>query len=160
MRWCVSLAVLLVCVACVAAQAAEQQTDDRPVLPTIKTIDGKVLDADAMHGKVVVVEFWATWCTTCAAELPHLKKLYKRYHDDDVLFVGMTEQTDRDVVAKYVKQHDIPWHIALDEDHALAKQFKINALPRALVIARDGSIAWQGMPNDMDKTLRKAVHKD
>lgn len=158
-----TLTMLTILAACGLLTAAERSpsSDDPPVrLPVITTIDGKTLDGPALDGKVIVVEFWATWCGPCVGETPHLKKLYKEYGGKGVVFIGLAEETDADAVKDYVKQHQIPWHVALDTENALAKQLKVKALPRAFILGRDRRIAWQGVPHEMDKALRDAATRE
>jgi len=60
-----------------------------PVKVSGKTVDGKPFDISEYKGKVVIVDFWATWCGPCLAELPNLKKIYQKYHDRGLEIVGV-----------------------------------------------------------------------
>ncbi len=71
-----------------AVRRARLLTGD-PVKVSGKTIDGKPFDISQYKGKVVIVDFWATWCGPCLAELPNLKKIYEKYHDRGLEIVGV-----------------------------------------------------------------------
>jgi thiol-disulfide isomerase/thioredoxin len=157
MRYPIVMLTLLVCHWCIPASAAEDTGADTDRLPKIRTIDGTTLDESVTSGKVVVLEFWATWCPSCVEQMPHLKKLYEQYRERGVVFVGVSEDSDPAVVRRFVDKHEIPWHIAVDEDHAVAKQFKIKTLPGVILFGRDGVAVWRGLPRDLDKALRDAV---
>jgi len=131
---------------------------DQPAqLPVITTVAGNKLDEAALKDKVIVLDFWATWCGPCVGENAHLKELYKEYHEKDVVFIGLAEERDLEAVKAYVKKHNIPWHIALEEDPVLAKQLKIKSLPHAAILDRQHRIIWQGVPHEMDKALGEAA---
>jgi len=154
-----SVLLLMVCFLSATARSSDTP-DDQPVqLPVITTVAGKTLDEAALKDKVIVLDFWATWCGQCLKENAHLKKLYRQYHEKDVVFIGLAEEQDAETVKRYVKSQDITWHIALDEDQALAKRVGVKALPHAAILDRDRRIVWQGVPHEMDKALREAAER-
>ncbi|MEZ6192133.1 MAG: TlpA disulfide reductase family protein [Phycisphaerales bacterium] len=89
-----------------------------------------MLDESVTSGKVVVLEFWATWCPSCVEQVPHLKKLYGEYRERGVLFIGISEDSDPAVVRRFVDKHEIPC-IAVDEDHAVAETIQGQRRSRA-----------------------------
>lgn len=156
---CTSVLLLMVCLLSATARSSDAPGNASVQLPVITTIAGKRLDEAAMKGKVIVVDFWATWCGQCLKENVHLKKLYGQYREKDVVFIGLAEEQDAETVKRYVKSHDIAWHVALDEDQAMAKRFGVKALPHAAILDRDRRIVWQGVPHEMDKALREAAER-
>lgn len=154
-----SVLLLMVCLLSATARSNDDPDDPSVQLPVITTVAGKTLDEAALKDKVIVLDFWATWCGQCLKENAHLKKLYEQYHEKGVVFVGLAEACDAEAVKQYVKSHNITWHIALDEDQALAKRFGVKALPHAAILDRERRIVWQGVPHEMDKALREAAER-
>lgn len=154
----------LVSLACAAVVfcgsfAVVAETNDDPAGRPLEftAIDGRTIDRDTLRGKVVVVEFWATWCGPCVGEIPHMKKLYARHQRDDVVFLGIAEDDDVNEVRRYVKKHEIAWATGLDSERLLAQRFGVETLPAALILGPDGRVAWQGAPGDLDQPLHDAI---
>jgi thiol-disulfide isomerase/thioredoxin len=98
---------------------------------------GQIFDFNNAKGKVVVINFWATWCPPCIAEMPSLEKLYNRYNDDVVfLFVSDEKQ---DVISKFKQKHNYEFevHSALT---SFPKEFDVTSIPRTFVIDKNGTI--------------------
>ena len=76
-----------------------------------KTVDGKPFDISQYKGKVVIVDFWATWCGPCLAELPNIKKLYEKYHARGLEVVGVSLDDSGPELANFLKDNDLPWRI-------------------------------------------------
>jgi len=154
--YCKILACLLVILqASVSAAAQDKPTEP---LPIITTILGQKLDQDTLKGKIIVVDFWATWCMPCRKALPDLKKVHDKYKDNpNVVFIGMAEETAIEKVKTYVETNDIPWHVALDDKWLLAKRYKVKALPHLLVLDHKQKLAWEGSLDDLDKTLKNML---
>jgi thiol-disulfide isomerase/thioredoxin len=72
------------------------------------TVQGPPFDLRQLRGKVVLVDFWATWCGPCVAELPHVREVYDRYHDKGFEVVGVSLDTSRDKLAEYIKEKQVP----------------------------------------------------
>jgi thiol-disulfide isomerase/thioredoxin len=116
---------------------------------TVRTIDDREISLDAFKGKVTIVNFWATWCPPCRAEIPDLIALQEKYRDQ-LQVIGVSEDEDGpDVVRKYVAAHKMNYPIAMTSPE-LEKLFPgISALPTSFVIDRDGRIVQKhvGMLN-------------
>jgi thiol-disulfide isomerase/thioredoxin len=118
----------------------------QPVAVAGPTLDGKSFDLAEYRGKVVLVDFWATWCPPCVAELPHLKTAYDRYHADGFEIVSVSLDTDREKLIRFVKGHGFPWpQIFFDEpakqswDSPLARQFDVRGIPYSILVDREGN---------------------
>ncbi len=122
-----------------------------PVKVAGKTVNGKPFDIAAYKGKVIIVDFWATWCGPCLAELPNLKKIYEKYHSRGLEIVGVDLDNDGDALAKFLKDNDLPWTIlhnsekkAEDEKPGFtdpnAEQYGITGIPTIILIDRKGKV--------------------
>jgi len=110
-----------------------------------KLIDGTPFDLKSLAGKVVLIDFWATWCGPCIAEIPHVIEQYEKYHDKGFEVIGISldrdrgEKTAQDQVTEAVTQHKIPWPI-MTEGARLAQFYGITGIPHMILIGRDGNV--------------------
>jgi peroxiredoxin len=111
------------------------------------TLDGKSLDVNALKGKVVVLNFYASWCPPCRAETPMLETISKQTASKGVDFVGVLSNDTATGGRAFRARYDVTYPSLVNEDGTWAAKFKgVNALPFTFVIARDGKIAarWVG----------------
>lgn len=104
--------------------------------------DGSTLTLAAFQGRVVLLNFWATWCAPCVSEMPSLDRLQAALQDEGLAVVAVSEDfAGRDVVAPFFQRQNLA-HLAiyLDGDGALAKEFGIGGLPTSFLIDREGRI--------------------
>ncbi|MFM7109445.1 MAG: TlpA family protein disulfide reductase [Planctomycetaceae bacterium] len=116
----------------------------KPMEITGTLLDGTAFDQKSLAGKVVLVDFWATWCGPCRAEVPNMKKEYEKYHDKGFEVVGISLDDDRAALEKYVAKEEIPWLILHEKDaeggNALARHYGITGIPQLILIGRDGNV--------------------
>ena len=106
-------------------------------------LDGSAFDPASLAGKVVLVDFWATWCGPCVAELPNMIAQYEKYHDKGFEVVGISLDDDREALAKFIDDKKIPWpilHEAAGGGHPLATFYGITGIPQLILIGRDGNV--------------------
>lgn len=135
----------------VAAQSrpalAEAATSRAPDF-TLKTTDGGAISLSSLRGKVVLLNFWATWCPPCRAEMPDLEALQRHYGaDHEFVVLGVNNMEGADEVAAFAQRQGITFPLLLDADGRVgAKLFGVRYLPTSLIIDRDGYIrdVWQG----------------
>jgi uncharacterized protein (TIGR03435 family) len=102
-----------------------------------------------LRGKVVVVEFWATWCAPCIANIPHLNELAERFRGQDVVFIALTAEP-RETVEPFLKRKPIKAWVALDTDDRAGKAYGVSAIPYTFIIGRDGKVLGETHPADLD----------
>lgn len=136
-------------------------------------LEGKVLtggdfDWSAYRGKVVLVDFWATWCGPCIGELPNVKDNYKKYHDKGFDVVAISLDRSRDPLEKFIEKEEIPWTQLYDEDiqkgrgwnHPMAQHYGINAIPAAILVDKEGKvISMRARGEELQKLLEQHLGK-
>ena len=110
-------------------------------------LDGSELDWNSYRGKVVLVDYWATWCGPCRAEVPNVLENYLKYHDKGFDVVGISLDDKRSDAEEYVKQTNIPWpslfHDASDESgwqNPMAVKYGITGIPTAILVDQEGNV--------------------
>jgi thiol-disulfide isomerase/thioredoxin len=109
-------------------------------------LNGKPFDQKTLAGKVVLVDFWATWCGPCVAEIPNVLEQYEKYHKDGFEVVGISLDQEREALEKFVTEQKLPWPILFEEpkgdgwQHPLATFYGISGIPTVVLIGRDGKV--------------------
>jgi len=108
---------------------------------TGKTTDGKEFDLKNLKGKVVLVDFWATWCGPCVAEIPNIMDCHKKYNGKGFEVIGVSLDKTDDAITKFVEREKLPWKsINVDDSGKLADNYGVNAIPHPILVGRDGRI--------------------
>ena len=96
-----------------------------------------------LRGKVVLVNFWATWCPPCRREIPYLISLNNKYHKKGVMFVGVAIDEDEDTVKEFVDQVGVNYKILLDsQGRTVGPLYKVGPIPQTYLIDRKGKIRY------------------
>ncbi len=92
------------------------------------------------RGKVVLVNFWATWCPPCREEMPAMERLFRRHRDSGFVMVAVSVDADPKVVAPFLKRHEFTFAVGLDPEMDLANAYGVRALPSSFVVDRAGHL--------------------
>lgn len=106
------------------------------------TVDGKALDVP-INDKIIILEFWATWCGACIREIPHLKTTDKSYSDDQVKIVGVALEKDLQKVKEFISKKKMGWAQIIEPDEwgsSIAQKYSVVGVPRSYIIGPDGKI--------------------
>jgi thiol-disulfide isomerase/thioredoxin len=116
------------------------------------------LKKEDLEGKVFMLEFWATWCGPCAAAAPKIARLYDELNPQGFIVVGVSQ--DQDITAEemqvFLKDHGTNYPIYWDKTAKVTLSFEIEGIPHTVLVGRDGTILWEGMPYD-EKYLRELI---
>jgi thiol-disulfide isomerase/thioredoxin len=107
----------------------------------LKTIEGQEITLSGLKGKVVLLDFWATWCGPCKESIPHLIQLYKGYQEKGFELIGMSTDKAGDVemVRRFINSMDIPYPIIMTPEE-VSRNYKITGLPTTVLIDKKGRI--------------------
>lgn len=108
---------------------------------TIKTLDGQEVNMTEVKGKVVVLNFWATWCPPCVAEMPSIQRLYDTLKDEGIEFVCVSEE-EQETVQKFVQEKGYTFPIYTMETER-PEDFKGRGIPTTFILSKDGKIAFR-----------------
>ncbi len=124
-------------------------------------IDGNAITAESLSGKVVIMDFWATWCGPCMASMPHMKELYAKHHEaDGVEVIGMSRDNDEATLRKTKEEVGMPWKHVYDQDGSISRKFNVTGIPQIFIFSRTGEMLWAGHPMSMDEPLAKILADD
>jgi thiol-disulfide isomerase/thioredoxin len=128
---------------------------------TVTALDGTRFNLDAMGGRVVLIDFWATWCGPCNDELPHMKKIAKEFEGEPLVIISVSWDSDEQKWRDFINKNEMTWVQYRDADHHLSNLFDIKAIPHYFTIDSDGVLTSEmlGSGSDVEGKLKKLVAK-
>jgi peroxiredoxin len=141
-----------------------QSISGRKVAPdvTFMNLKGEEISTQSMRGKVVVVNFWATSCSICVAEMPEMVATYNKFHSQGLEFVAVAMSYDPpNLVLDYAQTRQLPFHVALDLQGKLAQSFdEVKVTPTTFVIDKQGRIIKRYVGKPSFEELHKLLEKE
>jgi thiol-disulfide isomerase/thioredoxin len=133
--------ILLICLFLPAIVFAQKNQEDKAPAITLKDINGKSVRISDFKGKIILLNFWATWCPPCRAEIPELTKWQKEYENQGLQIIGVTyPPTNRKKVRSFVRQNAINYPILFGSKNTKELFTSADTMPFSVVIDRDGQI--------------------
>ncbi len=130
---------------------------------TEKDLEGKPLSVTGFKGKVVLVDFWATWCGPCIRELPNVKTTYQKYKDKGFDVLGISLDSDKDKLTGFLAKNEMPWPQFFDGQgwkNKLAQQYGINSIPATYLLDASGKVIAKNLRGpDLEAAVAKALDK-
>jgi thiol-disulfide isomerase/thioredoxin/Flp pilus assembly protein TadD len=132
-----------------------------PMAPpfTVTALDGSKFSLDAMGGRVVLIDFWATWCGPCNEELPHMKKIAKEFAGQPLVIISVSWDSDETKWKNFIDKNEMTWVQYRDADHHLSNLFSINSIPHYFTIDSDGVLTAEmmGSGSNVEGKLKKLI---
>ncbi len=126
----------------------------------LKTLDGTLVRSSSFLGKVVLLNFWATWCGPCKDEMPSLGKLKNRFKEEDFLLLTITTDLQPKAIQTFLKILDVDFPVLLDHSQAVSHAYMARALPLTVLIGKEGQIYGKAMgPREWDSPSAIALIK-
>jgi thiol-disulfide isomerase/thioredoxin len=111
---------------------------------TLKDVDGKPVTSDELKGKVVVLDFWATWCGPCRSEIPGYVELQKKYREAGLAVVGVSlDQDGLEKVRKFIEEKGINYRIVMGDDNITGAFGGVEAIPTTFIVDRGGTVRFR-----------------
>lgn len=128
---------------------------------SVTALDGSRFNLDEMGGRVVLIDFWATWCGPCKQELPHIKKIAQEFANEPLVIISVSWDSDEAQWKDFIAKNDMTWVQYRDADHSLSNIFGINAIPHYFTIDDDGVLTAEmlGKGSNVESKLKKLIAK-
>jgi uncharacterized protein (TIGR03435 family) len=151
-------AVLLAAIASLSAPAAAAPKAPALKLAAVQNAPVAKLGSLAeLKGKVIFLEFWATWCAPCVAGIPHMNRVIEAVKGEPVVFLSVTDEP-ADMIAAFRKTHEMKAWVGIDEPGAVLKAYHVESRPAGYLIGKDGALLASIFPDDLkEKDVRDAL---
>ena len=129
---------------------------------SITTLDGEYLTLEDLRGKVVLLDFWGTWCAPCVASVPSLRNLRKRFEKETAfLMIGISSDSEKEKLRAFVEENQMVWPQYLDRDRRVQRAFAVRGFPTYVLIDHEGIVRFRSIGSGPDKaaSLEEAIRK-
>jgi peroxiredoxin len=152
----IAIIILGLAVSCPAQSAGSQPPDFNA-----KDITGQAVTLSDLKGKVVLLDFWATWCPPCRVEVPNLLEIYRKFKDEDFVLISVSLDRDLQAARKFIRDKEMDWvHIIdLEAGREIATLYQVEYIPSIFVIGRKGKIEARQLRGDELKNKIAALLK-
>ncbi len=119
----------------------------QPMAPDfrLEDLDGRIHRLSDYRGRVVIVNFWATWCPPCRAEMPSMQRAWEQLEKEGILLLGIDVGEDEDRVFQFTADYPVEFPLLLDRDSKVIDQWPVLGLPTTFVVDPDGRIAYRAI---------------
>ena len=144
-----------------ASYAASEKLSGKASNFTLKSRSGKNIKLSDMRGKVVMLNFWASWCGPCRKEMPILEKIHKKYKRLGFTLLGVNVEENSSAAKNYLKDVKVSFPILFDRTNKTSKLYNVSAMPTTVLIDRNGNKRFihKGYKDGYEKDYRKQIKK-
>jgi peroxiredoxin len=127
----------------------------------LRSLDGDTIRMRDLRGKVVIVDFWASWCQPCREEMPVLNRLYDRYKEQGLVVVGVSQDTRPQNARGFLRRTRVDFPIVIDDDHEVAGRYSPPRMPSSYIVDRRGVVrhVHEGFRSGDERTLEQQVRR-
>ena len=151
----VLLSLVLALAAMSSSSLAAVNVGDKPQL-AFEATDGTNITSESLKGRIVMLDFWATWCGPCVAAAPHMVEVNNKYGPKGLQIIGVSLDRNAGALQKGVKDLNFTWPQYLDAGNKLSGEFGVSGIPHVVLIAPEGQVLWRGHPSNMDTAIEKS----
>ncbi|MGB5278839.1 MAG: TlpA disulfide reductase family protein [Gammaproteobacteria bacterium] len=134
---------------------------------TLEDMDEEPHSLKDLRGKVVLLNFWATWCPPCRREMPSMERLYQKLNGEDFTVIAVNQMEDGDHVFAYIGQLDVDpsFTILFDKDSKVSNSFRVNGLPTTYLLDKQGNIRYRAIGGrefdhpEVEKQIRQLMQE-
>lgn len=130
---------------------------------SLTTADGEYLSLDDLRGKIVLLDFWGTWCPPCVSAVPTIRDLRKRYaKEPSFIIIGVSSDSDEAKWKDFTTKNQMIWPQYLDKDHHIQRAFDVHSFPTYIMIDHEGIVRFRGVSTSWERTgaLDDAIRKE
>ena len=159
-----TLAVALIATPAILAKPAKASPPavGEPVSLKFNAVKGGKVDLETLKGKVVLIDFWATWCPPCREEIPNVVAAYNKLHDKGFEIVGISLDQNKAALTKYVKENDMKWPQYFDGkgwDNEIATRFGIHSIPAMWLVDKEGKLSSTNVRGNLEAAVEALLAK-
>lgn len=125
---------------------------------TLMDLDGNEISLSDFNGKVLILNFWATWCPPCREEIPDFVEVYNEYESKDVQFIGVSNE-DISTLKSFVEDYDVSYPILIDDANIMGK-WGISAIPTTFVFDKNGQIIFKNVGMMTGEQLKNIIEDE
>lgn len=149
-------------------QAFDNSQENKPETEaidfTLTDLDGNTVSLSDYKGKSVYLNFFATWCPPCRAEMPDIEKVYQKYKDKDFVVLAVDLGEDKDTVKSFIEDNGYSFKVLLDSDQSVGQQYEISAIPVSVFIDKNGKIVNKRVgalsEDEMEEIIKSLVENE
>ena len=143
------------------AELKKMEALGKPVAIKFTAIDGRKVDLSKMKGKVVLIDFWATWCGPCVAEIPSVKKTYAKLNKKGFEIIGISLDSKEDKLTEFVADKSMPWPQHFDGkgwNNKFAKEYGIRGIPAMWLVDKQGNLVDMNARHNLEEKVEKLLN--